>query len=126
MSQPLTCHVNLDITSFALLISSELHRLLSYLVVHGGTNHLNVFPLFIKRDSDFIVTKFAAVFRIMKKAGRFPLCWRSADISPVTKGPLSSFIVYYRPIVYERLLSAQVCRFLESCCVLPFKQLTFR
>lgn len=67
-------------------------------------------------------------FRIILKAGSFPLCWRSANTTPVPKGPLSPlvensiFINYVLSKVYERQVSARLGRFFESSCVLSSQQ----
>ena len=48
---PLACHPSPSLTTFAFR-SSEERRLLLYLDLYGGTNSLDIFPLFLNRTAD--------------------------------------------------------------------------
>ena len=68
-----------------------------------------------------------SLFRRLLRSGEFPLEWRTADVTPIPKGPLSALVCNYRPIsitpvlskVFSRLISLRFGRFLESSKVLP-------
>ena len=66
--------------------------------------------------------------------GRFPVCWRVANVTPIPKGPPSSSASNYRPIsltpilskVFERLVSDRLGRFMKGRGVLPTTQFAYR
>ena len=115
--------------------SSELKFLLDDLDSYGGMDPNGLFPLFFKKISDLIAPKLAVVFRILIKSGTFPLCWRSANVTPLPKGsPNSTLPSEYRPIsitpilskVFERLLAKRLENFVNSHDFLPSTQFGFR
>ena len=67
------------------------------------------------------------MFRPLVRLGSFPACWRQANVTPIPKGPPSSYVANYRPIsvtsvlskVFERLVSVRLGRFMGLSCVLP-------
>ena len=98
---------------------------------YGGTGPLGMFPLFLKRTADVMAPRLRVVFRRLVRLGSFPACWRQANVTPIPKGPPSSFVANYRPIsitsvlskVFERLVS--VGRFMERSGVLPTTQFAY-
>ena len=92
--------------------------------------YIFVFPLFLKR-TDVLAPCLSVVF---VRFGSFPTCWRQANITPIPKGPPSSFVANYRPIsipsvlskVFERLVSVRLGRFMERSGVLPTTQFAYR
>ena len=84
-----------------------------------------MFPLFHKRTADV---------RRLVRLGSFLVCWRQANVTPIPKGPPSSYVANNRPIsitsvlskVFERLVSVRLGRFIEPSGVLPTTQFPFR
>ena len=74
------------------------------------------------------------MFRRLVRLGRFPVCWRQANVTPIPKGPPSSSVANYGPIsitsvlseVFERLVSVRFGRFMECSGVLPITQFAYR
>ena len=66
--------------------------------------------------------------------GRFPLCWRVANVTRIPKGPPSSSASSYRPIsltptlskVFERLVLVRLGRFMEGRGVLQTTLFAYR
>ena len=82
-----------------------------------------------------LAPKVAAVFRLIIRRGAFPVCWRTANVTPIPKvQPSSVHAEDYRPIsitpalskVFERLLSKRLCRFIDNNDLLPKRQYGFR
>ena len=88
-------------------------RLLLNLDSYGGTDPLEMFPLFLKKTAVVLAPRLAVVFRRLLRLGSFPVCWRVANVTPIPKGPPSYSASNYRPIsltpilsnVFERLVS---------------------
>ena len=88
----------------------------------GGIDPLGQFPLLYKKCADIIAPKLTAMFRSLMRKGSFPLDWRSAHITPIPKGSLSSSPTDYQPIsitpviskVFEKLISSRLSKYLES------------
>ena len=59
---------------------------------YGGTDPLGRFPLFLKRPADVMAPHLSVVFRRLVRLGSFPARWRQANVTPILKGPLSSFV----------------------------------
>ena len=70
----LTCHPCPSLTTFAFR-PSEVRRLLLDLDPYGGTDPLDMFPLFLKR-TDVMAPRLSIVFRRLVRLGSFPACWR--------------------------------------------------
>ena len=83
---------------------------------YGGTDPLGVFPLFLIELLMLCPPSPSVVFRLLVRLGSFPPCWRQANVTPIPKGPPSSFVANHRPIsitsvlsmVFERLVSARL------------------
>ena len=84
--------IHLRDTSFAFR-SSEVRRLLLDLDPYLGSDPLGMFPFFLKRTADVLAA--CVVFRLLVRLGRFPACWRQANITNIPKGPPSSSVVNY-------------------------------
>ena len=129
----LTCHPSPSLTTLAFM-SREVTRLLFDLDPYGGTDALGMFPLFLQRTADVMAPRLSVVFRRLVRLGSFPACWRQANVTPIPKGPPSSFVANYRLIsttsVFLRCLSAMVSvrveRFMERSGVLPTTQFAYR
>ena len=101
---------------------------------YGGTDHLGMFPLFLKRTADVMAPRLSVVFRRLVRLGSFPPCLRQANATQIPKGPTSFSVVNYRPIsitsvlskVFERLVSVRLGRFMERNGVLPTTQFAYR
>ena len=91
---PLTCHPSPSLTTFSFR-SSEVRRLLLDLDPYGGTDPLDMFPLFLKRTADVMATRLSVVFRRLVRLGSFPACWRQANVTTIPKGPPSSSVANY-------------------------------
>ena len=123
---PLTCHLSPSLVTFTLR-SSEVRRLLLELDPYGGTDPLGMFPLFLKKTADVLAPRLSVVFRRLLRLGSFPACWRQANVTPISKGTLSSSVANYKPIsitsvlskVFELLVSVHHGRFMEPRGVLP-------
>ena len=133
VSLPATCHPEPVFCSFAFR-SREVERLLKDLDSHGGVDPLGYFPLFFKESAVVLAPKLSRIFRRLLREGQFPPEWRTADITPLPKGPLSSIVSGYRPIsitpvlskVYERLISSRLASFMESSNLFPPHQYSYR
>ena len=108
-------------------------RLLLDMDPYGGIDSLGMFPLFLKSTADVLVPFLSVVFRRLVSLGSFPACWREANVTPILKGPPSSSVANYRPIlitsvlskVYKRLVSVRRGRFMECSGVLPTIQFAY-
>ena len=97
-------------------------------------SYKHLFILFLKRTSEVLALRLAVVFRRLLRLGRFPVCWRVANVTPIPKGPPSSSASNYRPIsltptlpkVFERLVSVCLRRFMECRGVLPTTHFAYR
>ena len=102
--------------------------------LHGGSDPLGTFPLFLKSTSDVLAPRLSEVFRRLVCRSSFPACWRQANVTPIPKGPPSSSVANYRPIsvtsvlstVFERLVSVRLRRFMECSGVLATTQFAYR
>ena len=99
-----SCHPSPSLTTFAFR-SSEVRRLLLDLDPYGGTDPLDLFPLFLKRTADVMAPCLSVVFRPLVRLGVFPACWRQAYVTSIPKGPSSSSVANYRPISIISVLS---------------------
>ena len=130
---PLTCHPSPCLTTFAFR-SREVRRLLLDLGFYDGTDPFVMFPLFLKRTADVMALRLSVVFWRLVRLRSFPACWRQANVTPISKGPLSSSVANYRPIfitsvlskLFERLVSVRLGRFMERSGVLPSTQFAYR
>ena len=101
-------------------------RLLLDLDSYGGTDSLGMCPLFLKRTVEVLAPRLAVVFWWLLRLGSFPVCWRAANVTPITNGPPSSSASNYIPIyltpieskVFEHLVSVRLGRFMECSGVL--------
>ena len=93
-----------------------------------------MFPPFLKRTADVMASRRSVVFRPLVRLSNFPACWRQANVTPIPKGPPSSFVANYRSIsitsvlskVFERLVSVRLGRFMERSGTLPTTQFAYR
>ena len=130
---PLTCHPSPSLTTFAFR-SREVTRLLLDLYPHGGTDTLGMFPLFLMRTADVMVSRLSVVFWWHVLLGSFPACWRQANVTPIPKGPPSSSVANYQLIsitsvlcmVFEHLVTVYLERFMEPIGVLPITLFAYR
>ena len=80
-----------------------------------------------------LAPRLAVVFRRLLRLGSFPVYWRVAIVTLISKGPLSSSASNYRPIsltlilskVFDRLVSVCLRRFMECRSVLPTTQFAY-
>ena len=79
---PLTCHPSPSLTTFAFRLS-EVWRLLLDLDPYGGTDPLDMFPLFLKITADVMAPHLSVVFRRLVRLGSFPAYWRQANVTPI-------------------------------------------
>ena len=130
---PSSCHSSPCLTTFAFR-SREVKRLLLGLDSYGCTDPLGVFPLYLKKTADVLAPHLAVVLRRLLRLGNFPVCWRVANVTPISMGPPSSSaskyrLIYLTPIlskVFERLVSVRLGRFMEGRGVLPTTQFAYK
>ena len=118
---PQSCHPEAKLTTLAFR-SSEIKKLMLNLDPYGGSGPDGIFPLFFKETADILAPKIAVIFRKLIRAGRFSLCWRTANVTPTSKTVFaSSSPSDYRPIsitpilskVFERLLAKRLNEYAE-------------
>ena len=131
---PPTCFPSEDLCYFAFR-SSEIEYLLNDLDSFGGVDPDGIFPLFLKKIAKQISPKIATIFRSLLMNGEFPLCWRSANVSPIPKGTSpTQYPSEYRPIsitpvlskIYEKLIVRRLSKFINLKEILPPTQFGFR
>ena len=131
---PQSCDPPILLSSLAFK-SSEILSYLNDLDSYGGCDPLGFLPLFYTKIAPALAPKLAVVFRILIRRGSFPVCWRSANVTPIPKGSSpTSYPGDYRPIsitpvlskIFERLLAKRLTRFLNSNNLLHDKQFGFR
>ena len=97
---------------------------------NGGVDLSGCFPMIFQRTASVLTPKLSRLFRRLLRCGEFPLEWRIADVTPISKGPLSALVCNYRPIsitlvlskVFESLISLRFGRFLKRSGVLSSRQ----
>ena len=104
---PLVCHPSPRLTTFAFR-SSEVGRLLLDLDHYGGTDPKGMFRLFLWRTADVLAPHLSVVSRRLVRLGRFPACWRQANVTSIPIGPPTSCVANYRPISITSVLSKPV------------------
>ena len=72
---------------------------------YGDTDPLGMFPFFLKRPADVLAPRLSVVFRRLVRLGNFSACWRQANVTPIPKGPPSSSVANYLPIMITSVLS---------------------
>ena len=95
---------------------------------------MGVFSLFLKKVADIITPNLRIIFCKLNRLGSFSECWRSLNITAVSKGAPSSDREIYRPIsitpilskVYEKLVSHKLYSFCEKYGLLTAVQFTYR
>ena len=130
---PPTCHPNPVFCKFAFR-SKQVFNLLCNLDSYGGTDPLGFFPLFYKKIASVLAPKLSVIFRKLLKVGSFPTCWRTANVTPIPKGPSSPNVADYRPIsitpvlskIYEKLIANPLSKFCESSGLFPPNQFAYR
>ena len=131
---PQSCHPEAKLTTIAFR-SREIKKLMLDLDPYGGSGPDGIFPLFFKETADILAPKIAVIFRKLSRAGRFSLCWRTANVTPTSKTVTAgSSPSDYRPIsitpilskVFERLLAKRLNEFAESNNLFPDQQFGFR
>ena len=130
---PSTCHPEPRFGAFAFK-SSLILTFLKELDSHGGTDPVGFFPLFYKEIAPVLAPKLSVIFRKLLRLGLFPDCWKTANITPVPKGPISQTPSNYRPIsitpalskVFEKLIASRLGRFCESQGLFPANQFAYR
>ena len=114
--------------------TSVLHRLLLDLDSYDGVDPLGVFPLFFKMIADIVASKLRFIFRRLIRSGSFSVCWHSANVAAVPKGPSSIEKKNYRPIsltpilskVFEKLISHRLSGFCERSDSFPAAQFAYK
>ena len=99
-----------------------------------GSDPLGMFPLFLKRTADVLGPRLSVEFRRLVRQGRFPACWRQANVTPIPKGPPSSSVAFFQPIsitsvlskVFQHLVSVRLRQFMERSGVLLTTQFAYR
>ena len=131
---PSTCFPDVGLNSLAFR-SSELAKYLNELDSFGGCDPLGFLPIFYKKNSTSLAPKLAVLFRDLLRRGSFPVCWRTANVTPIPKGSSPSIHPNdYRPIsltpvlskIFERLLAKRMYNFLDFNKLLPQSQFGFR
>ena len=121
--------VNLSCLPITLPLPSghgEARRLLFHLDSYGGTDSLGMFPIFLKRTADGLVPCLSVVFRQLLRLESFPVGWRVANITPISKGLPFASVANYRPISLTPILvSVRLGRFMECRGVLPTTQFAY-
>ena len=125
---PLSCFPQSGCNSLAFR-TSVLLRLLHDLDTYGG-----VFPLFLKTVADIIDPKLSIIFRRLIRLGSFPECWRSANVTAISKGAPFPDTENYRPLsitpilsqLYEKLVFHKIASFGEKYGILPAAQFSYR
>ena len=99
----------------------------------GGTDPLGMFPIFLKRTADVMDPCLSVLFRRLARHGCFLACWRQTNVTPIPKGPRSSPVATYRPLItsvlskmFEHLVSVHLGQFMECRGVLPTTQFVYR
>ena len=85
------------------------------------------------KRTNVLAPSLSVMFWRLVRLGSFPACWRQANVTPIPKGPPSSSVANYRPVsiilvlsmVFERLVSICLGRFLERSSVLPTTQFAY-
>ena len=115
-----TCHPSPSLTTFAFR-PREVKRLLLDKDSYGGTDPLNLSPIFLRITAEVLAPRLSVVFRRLLRFGSFPVCWRVDNVTSIPKSPPSSLLSNYRPIsltpilpkVFEQLVSVRLGRFME-------------
>ena len=111
-----------------------MQRLFQELDGHGGVDLQGMFPLLFQLNADVLAPGLSRVYRALARSGSFPVGWRTANITPIPKGPSSADPTIYRPIsiapvllkVCERLLVGKLSVFSERNDALPARQYAYR
>lgn len=131
---PQSCHPEAKLIKIAFR-SLEIKRLLLDVDPYGGAGPDGIFPLFFKKSADILAPKIAVIFRKLARSGRFSLCWRTANVTPISKmGVATSSPSDYRPIsitpilskIFERLLAKRLMVYAEKNDLLPSLQFAYR
>ena len=131
---PQSCHPEAKLTRIAFR-SFEIKRLLSDVDPYGGAGPDGIFPSSFKETADILAPKIAVIFRKLVRTGRFSLCWRTANVTPISKvGTATSSPQDHRPIsitpilskVYERLLARRLMEYAEKNNLFPSRQFAYR
>ena len=61
---------------------------------YGGTDPLGIFLFFLKR-TDVMAPHLSVVFLQLVHLGSFLAYWRQVNVTPIMKGPPSSFVANY-------------------------------
>ena len=83
--------------------------------------------------ADAMAPGLCVVFQRLVHLGRFPVCWRLANVAPIPKGPPPSSVANYGKIfitsvmskVFERLVSVRLGRIMVFSSVLPTTQFAY-
>ena len=84
--------------------------------------------------ADIVAPKLSVIFRRLIRSGSFAVCWRSANVAAVPKGPPSIEKENYRQItltpilskVFEMLISHRLSGFCERSGSFPGAQFAYR
>ena len=120
--------------AFRVAIPGGIEWYLLDLEPNGGVYLSGCFPMFFQRTASVLAPKLSRLFRRLLCCGEFPLEWRIADVTLITKGSLSALVCNYRPIlitpvlskVFERLISLRFGHFLERSGILSSQQYSYR
>ena len=103
VDRPLTCRPSPSLTTFEFRSSGVRHLLLD-LDPYGGTDPLDIFPLFL-RTADVMAPRLSVVFWRLVRLDCFPTSLRQANVTPILKGSPSSSVANYRQISTTSVLS---------------------
>ena len=95
---PFTCYWYPSLTTFAFR-QSEVRRLLLDLDPYGGTDPLCMFPLFLMRTADVLVSCHSVVYLWLLNLGSFLASCRQANATKIPKSQSSSSVANYQPIL---------------------------
>ena len=134
LTLPQSCHPKAKLTTIAFR-SHEFERLMLDLDPYAGSGPDGIFPLFFIKTAHFLAPKIAVIFRKLSRVGKFSLCWRSANITSISKSVTAgSCPSDYRPIsiipilskIFEHLLAKPLNAFAEDNNIFPNQQFGFR
>ena len=111
-----------------------MRRFLLDLDLMGALTHWVCFLFFLRQLLIFWPPHLSVVCRRLVRLGSFKACWRQANVTHIPKGPSSSSVANYRPIsitsvlsmVFERLVSVRLGRFMDRSGVLPTTKFAYR
>ena len=83
---PQTCHPRPAFCGIAFR-AREVERYLLDLDPNCGVDPSGCFPMFFQKTASILAPKLSCLFRRLLRGGEFPLEWRIADVTPISKVP---------------------------------------